>query len=166
MAGLTVGGAGLAPVGGRAAAIAKGGAAASIAIVLALLIPHLTTPWRIYSPSDNRNYLSGGEVVRVELPIGATRVRVPVFSFDPSLSPENPVVFTFELEGRRLGEAAFERPVAVDKVLDLPPNRNPLAPLVIRASRVWSPYRYGLYRIPVLISGVLYLPPEPVEPPR
>ena len=45
--------------------------------------------------------------------------------------------------------------------LALPPERNPLSPLAITASRTWVPRIWGV-NPPVPEIGVLYLPPEPV----
>lgn len=116
---------------------------------------------RIDAP-DGRSYLPAGERAEIDLPPGATRVLVPVYSSDPG-ARVSPVSFTFHLKGEMLAEIVFDDNEPTTATLDLPPGRDPAEKLVIQASRTWSPYRYGMTRLAVLDLGVSYLEPVVAE---
>lgn len=116
---------------------------------------------RIEAP-DGRGYIPAGKQAEIDLPPGATRVLVPVYSSDPD-TRLSPVTFTFRLNDETLAEIVFDENKPTTASLDLPPGRDPGQKLVIRASRTWSPYRYGMTRLAVLDLGVSYLEPVVAE---
>ena len=89
------------------------------------------------------------------------RIVVSLFSHNPTAHMD-PVIFTLECEGTPVGRIVFRRVWSTDLELMLPPDRSPDAKLVVRASRVWSPYLNGLYQQPLAVSGVNYRPPTAV----
>ena len=120
--------------------------------------------WKWNFSAGGQLFTAGGAEVRLKVSGSANTVLVPVYCNDPSASLR-PVIFTFELDGTRLASVVFRRPWATSVRLELPAERDPASPLIVRSSRIWSPYRDGRIgrRIPVLEAGVHYAGPVTLD---
>ncbi len=117
-------------------------------------------PWRIWF-EDDMFYVTAEEA-RIPLPAGAGRVRLRLASIDPD-NQRDPVGFEVLLEGRLLAELRFEAQAQREVVLDLPVPASAGAELVVRASRSWSPFSFGMRSLPLNRVGVLYRDPVALE---
>lgn len=131
-----------------------------VSVLMAWNLREYARPWMIYAPGGGA-FFTGPTQVRLELPRDARRIRVPLYCADPD-ADASPVVFTCEFEGKKLSETAFTKGMRKSEVLELPEKRDPASKLVIRVSRAWSPYAYGITRMPIRELGVSYQRPEAV----
>ncbi len=132
----------------------------TLVVLLQHELAHHWWRWRLIY--GTRIYRVGAAEVRLALPPEARRVAVPILCLDPTAQTQ-PVRFEFFVEGERLGSVDFSEVGATSPTLVLPPGRDPAALLHVRASRVWSPYRYGYVNLPILELGVSYQEPVAIE---
>jgi hypothetical protein len=110
-------------------------------------------PWNF--PIQGQVLKLGGRQVLLYAPDTAHQVRLHLGTLDPALA-QYPLTITVATSGVVLHQETFHQAGQVELTLPLPDGHRVEEPVILTASRTWSPWRYGARFFPFLEMGVMF----------